>query len=226
MAKDTENQNNTPAEGAEGAGSEGAEGGKPAEGSSAEGAGTAQGGTPPEQKPEDTAALKSAYEAEKKKRREEAKELKELREYREQAERDKLSADDKLKADLAAAEEARQAAEARVAEFTMRQSFQNEATKAGMNPLVVDDVFLALKASGSIKMDDAGEVDGLEAAINGLKVNKPLYFEPTSAAPGNINSGHGSQGGGQGPGLNADQAMAAGWFAGVGVTPDEYQKNL
>ena len=156
-------------------------------------------------------------------RKQAEKELRELRKFKEEAEREKLTEQEKLAADREAAQ--REAAEAKAAlnDLKLESAFTKAATAAGMDPSVVEDVLLAQKASGVISVGEDGEAVGVEEAISALKTAKPIYFGAATATPGNINGGSGGTKQ-TGPQLDATEAKAVNWFAGAGVTAEDYTK--
>ncbi len=180
-------------------------------------------GASPDATVEKPEALLKAYEAEKSKRKALDKEARELRKWREERERESQSDQERMQSDLANAQQEAADATAKWHDAHLRSKFQTAAAVAGMNPLVVDDVFIAQKASGAISVVD-GEATGVDEVLLTLKDSRPIYFSKVTGSPGKTNGGSGSERDDSAR-LTVDEATAASWFKSAGVSSEDYMKS-
>jgi len=108
-----------------------------------------------------------------------------------QALQDKQKTDlEKLQDKLATAEKTAEAAQQRVNETLIRAAFIEAASKAGFaNPK--DAYSLADKVG--VKLNEAGEVEGVEKAVKALEGRLPLAQKPAPSTDGGVGSGSGGK---------------------------------
>jgi len=174
---------------------------------------------------EDDSKLMSALKKERDARKQHEKELKELRKYKEEQDRQNMSEQEKLLADLEVARAESADNRKKLADALLRSEFQAQAAAHGMNPIVVDDVYASQLSSGNIGVNDDG-VFGVQESIESLKSSKSLYFggNDTIITPGKTNSGTSTQKTCD-TRLSVDEATAVSWFKSAGVSADDYLKN-
>lgn len=116
--------------------------------------------------------------------------LRQAEEAEEQRKRSEMTELDKLKADLEAERQARAQAEEQRRNQLIRTQVITAAARAGFND--PEDAMRMLDTS-TLEVDDAGAVDGLEAALSALAKAKPYLIKSTAGTISPTNPAGGRQ---------------------------------